>query len=127
MLAKPSARVSDLVEIQKQLSETQAQIDSATLQQKALANEVEKVAVDISFRVETACTGVSGLGQIARAFHSAGMVLADSIANLITTIFFLLPWVIVGVPAIWLSVKLWRRRKFSNIAEEPSLRAKSQP
>jgi Domain of unknown function (DUF4349) len=127
MLAKPSARVSDLVEIQKQLSETQAQIDSATLQQKALANEVEKFAVDISFRVETASTGMSGLGRIARAFHSAGMVLADSIANQVTAIFFLLPWAIVGVPAIWLSVKLWRRRKFSNIAEEPSLRAKSQP
>jgi DNA repair ATPase RecN len=127
MLLKSSARVSDLVEIQKQLSETQAQIDSSTLQQKALANEVEKIAVDISFRVETISSGISGLGQIARAFREAGTVLADSIANLITTVFFLLPWVILGVPVIWFSVKLWRRRKFSDTSEHPTLRASSKP
>jgi uncharacterized protein DUF4349 len=127
ILSKSSAKVSDLVEIQKQLSETQAQIDSATLQQKALANEVEKIAVDISFRVATVSTDMSGRGQIAHAFPSAGIVLADSIANLITTIFFLLPWVIVGVPVVWFSVKLWRRRKFSATSREPTLPTKSQP
>jgi DNA repair ATPase RecN len=127
MILKSSAKVSDLVEIEKQLSETQAQIDSITLQRKALADEVEKIAVDVSFRAETASTDTSGLGQIARAFHQAGTVLADSIANLVTTVFFLLPWMIVGVPVIWFSMKLWRRRKFSAISEQPTLQAHTKP
>jgi DNA repair ATPase RecN len=107
MLLK-SPRVSDLVEIEKQLSETQAQIDSATMQRKALANEVEKISVEVSFRAE-AISDASGSGQIARAFLQVGTVLADSIANLVTTIVFLLPWTIIGIPAIWFSIKLWRR------------------
>jgi hypothetical protein len=127
MLLKPTARVSDLVEIEKQLSETQSQIDSVTQQRKALANEVEKIAVDVSFRAETIPTDSSGLGQVVRAFHQAGAVLADSIANLITTAFFLLPWMIIGVPVIWFSMKLWRRRKFSASSEPPTLQANAKP
>jgi Domain of unknown function (DUF4349) len=127
MILKSSAKVSDLVEIEKQLSETQAQIDSITLQRKALADEVEKIAVDVSFRAETASTDTSGLGQIARAFRQAGAVLADSIANLVITVLFLLPWIILGVPVIWFSMKLWRRRRFSAISEQPTLQANSKP
>lgn len=121
MLSK-SPKVSDLVEIQKQLSETQAQIDSADMQRKVLANEVEKIAVEVSFRSEST-PGESSRGEISRAFHQAGTVLADSIANLITTIVFLLPWTILIVPATWFSVRLLRRRKFLAVSKEPTLRS----
>jgi len=46
MMAKSSASVKDLVEIQEQLTEVQSQLDSETAQRKILANETEKVAVD---------------------------------------------------------------------------------
>jgi hypothetical protein len=42
MLSKPSATVKDLVEIQQQLADTQAQPDGETAQRKILANETEK-------------------------------------------------------------------------------------
>ena len=57
MLAKPAATVKDLVEIQKQLTDTQSELDSETAQRKILANETEKIAAEISFRVEPGKTG----------------------------------------------------------------------
>lgn len=112
MLARPGAKVSDLVEIQKQLSETQASLDAAAQQRKALANETEKVSVEIVYRIANPPThNTTGFAQIARAFSQSGVILADSIANVIETIVFLIPWLIIAIPITWLLAKLWRKRK----------------
>jgi len=111
MLAKPSATVNDLVEIQKQLTDTQSELDSETAQRKILANETEKIAVEISFHVERSSENGGGLAQVWNALRESGSILADSTASLITTIVAILPWLILILPAIWLLVKGWKRIK----------------
>jgi len=111
MLAKPSATVSDLVEIQKQLTDTQSDLDAETAQRKILANETEKVAVEISFRVERPSGGAGGFAQIWNALRESGSVLGDSTASLITTIVAVIPWLILILPAGWVLAKVWRRLK----------------
>jgi len=111
MLGRPSATVSDLVQIQKQLADTQAQLDSETTQRKLLANETEKIAAEISFYIERAGEGGGAFAQIWRAFVESGSVLADSTASLITTIVAVIPWLILIVPGIWLMRKAWKRLK----------------
>jgi len=111
MLAKPSATVKDLVEIHKQLADTQSQLDSETAQRKILANETDKIAVEISFRVERLSRNAGGLAQVWNALRESGSILADSTASLITTIVAIIPWLILILPAIWLSVKAWRKLK----------------
>jgi hypothetical protein len=54
MLAKSSAKVSDLVEIQEKLTEVQSDLDSEAAERKILANETEKIAVEMNFRIEAA-------------------------------------------------------------------------
>ena len=108
MLAKPSARVQDLVEIQKQLTDTQSELDSETEQRKILANQTEKIAVEISFRVERAGQN-TGFGQIWDAFRESGSVLADSVASLIYTIVAVVPWLVLIVPGMWLLTKAWKK------------------
>jgi len=108
MLGKPSAKVADLVEIQKQLTDTQSQLDSETAQRKILANETEKIAVEISFRVERNRANGGGLSQIWNALRESGSILADSTASLIMTIVAVIPWLILIVPAAWLVAKAWR-------------------
>ena len=61
MLAKPSATVKESVDIQQQLTEVQSNLDSETAQRKILANETEKVAITISFRIERTTEGGAGL------------------------------------------------------------------
>jgi uncharacterized protein DUF4349 len=109
MLAKPSTTVKDLVEIQQQLADTQAALDSETAQRKILANETEKIAVEISFRV--ARTGEDGgaFSEVRSSLHDSGSVMADSVATLITVIVAIIPWLILIVPGMWGLAKIWKK------------------
>jgi hypothetical protein len=111
MLSKPAATVKDLVEIQKQLTDTQSELDSETAQRKILANETEKIAVEISFRVERPSGNAGGFAQIWKALRESGSILGDSTASLITTIVAIIPWLVLIVPAVWLLAKVWRKLK----------------
>jgi hypothetical protein len=108
MLGKPSATVKDLVEIQQQLTDTQSQLDSETAQRKILANETEKVAVEISFRVARTSERGGAFSEIRTALRESGSVLADSIATMITVIVAVIPWLILIVPGWWILAKAWR-------------------
>jgi cob(I)alamin adenosyltransferase len=111
MLGKPSATVKDLVEIQQQLMETQSQLDSEAAQRKVLANETEKIFVQLLLRVPRNASTVSGWGQIGNAFRRSGSILAESTASVIETVVAIIPWLIFILPAIWLARKLWRRSR----------------
>lgn len=118
MLAKPSATARDLVAIQQQLTDTQSELDSETAQRKILANETEKVAVEVSFALPTSPGSARGFDRILDALSESGDLLADSTASLITTLVALLPWLVVIVPGLWLLVKAWkalRRRRGKNL------------
>lgn len=115
MLAKPGVSVADLLQIQEKLAEAQAELDSEATQRKVLANETEKVAVEIDFRAEIRTVSHGVFAPIGKALRESGGVLADSLAALITAIAAIIPWLIVIVPGVWLLVRLWRklRRKRS--------------
>ena len=109
MLAKPSANVKDLVDIQEKLTEVQSQLDSETAQRKILANETEKVAVDVTFEVEKSRRNRSAWTPIGDALRESGTDLAVSTAWLISAIVTIIPWLVVIIPLCWLLSKLWRR------------------
>ena len=109
MLGKPSATVKDLVEIQQQLTETQSELDSETAQRKILANETEKIAVEISLRVERPRDNAGGFALIWNALRESGSVLGDSTASLIYTIVAIIPWLILILPGCWVLLRLWRK------------------
>jgi len=120
MLAKPSATVKDLVEIQQQLTETQTQLDSETAQRKILANETEKVAVEIDFRVDMPIGSARGFAQITNAFREAGSDLAESTAWLITFVVTVIPWLILIVPLGWLLLRALRRWRLKGRPSPPA-------
>jgi len=109
MLAKPSATVKDLIEIQQQLMDTQSQLDSETAQRKILANETEKVRVELSFRVPRNAANASSWTQIGNAFRQSAQVLADSTAAVIITVVAIIPWLVLILPLLWFARKIWRR------------------
>lgn len=108
MLARPSATVKDIVEIQQQLTDTQSELDSETAQRKILANQTEKIAVEISFSAEGRGENARGFAQIWTALRESGSILADSTASLITTVVAIVPWLVLIVPAVWLLFRVWR-------------------
>ena len=111
MLGRPSVSVADLVQIQEKLAETQAQLDGESAQRKILANETEKVAVEIDFRAQGTAGSVSAFRPIVEAVRESVSVLADSVASLITFVVAVIPWFILIVPGVWLVVRWWRRMR----------------
>jgi hypothetical protein len=121
MLAKPSATVKDLIEIQQQLTETQSQLDSTTAQRKILANETEKIAVQLSFYVRESGGHGGGFARIWNALAESGSVLGDSIASLITVVVAAIPWLILIALALWLMARIWRKlRRNRKVSPPPS-------
>jgi len=126
MLIKPGVSVADLLQIQEKLAEAQAELDSEATQRKVLANETEKVAVEISFRSEFRSTR-GAFAAVGDAFGEFGAVLADSLAALITAIAAIIPWLIVIIPGIWILVRFVRNfrrkraeRKAASLANDPN-------
>jgi hypothetical protein len=119
MLAKPSATVKDSVEIQQQLTEVQSNLDSETARRKILANETEKVAVVISFRIERTDDGGGGFKVIGDALRESGTVLGESIASLVTVVAAVIPWLIVILPLLWLLRNMWRKYRKGRRADRP--------
>jgi len=114
MLAKPGVSVADLLQIQEKLAEAQAELDSEATQRKILANETEKVYVEIAFRSEQRTTTRGAFASVGEALRDSGSVLGDSLAALITAIAAIIPWLIVIVPGVWLlvkTVKKWRTNR----------------
>jgi hypothetical protein len=100
MLAKPSASIKDIIDIQQQLTEAQSQLDSETAQRKILANETEKVAVEITFGVERSGRNRSAWTPIGDALRESGADLAVSTAWLISAIVTIIPWIVLIVPLL---------------------------
>src|SRR5712692_3366722 len=121
MLARPAVNVKDLVEIQEKLEDVQAQLDGETARRKVLANETEKVAVEIEFRAERTTASVSVFKPIGDAVRDSASVLSESLASLITAVVAVIPWLIVIGPGGCFLVKAGRRmrRKRAGAGTEP--------
>ena len=109
MLSRPSVSVKDLIEIQEKLSEVQSELDSEAATRKILANETEKIAIEMQFLVERKSSSRSGFAPIWDAIRESGSNLGESVATLIMVVVAIIPWLLVVVLAIWLFVRIWRR------------------
>jgi hypothetical protein len=111
LLGRSNANLRDLIEVRKQLADTQAELDSQTTMRKMLADQTEKIAVDIRFNVQGYGTTFSGAGTIGAALNESLSVLGESVAALITFSFAALPWVLALILVGWLLSKVIRRMR----------------
>ncbi|WP_225785246.1 DUF4349 domain-containing protein [Xenophilus sp. Marseille-Q4582] len=116
LLARPDAQraLKDLLEIQRTLTQTQAELDSHAAQLKALQSRTRMQQIDIEFRAERRVVSGGGSNPIARAWEQAGETLADSAAAVITFVAAALPWAVVAVPffgGLGVLARAWRRRR----------------
>jgi hypothetical protein len=118
MLTKPGVSVADLLQIQEKLAEAQADLDSEATQRKMLANETEKVYVEIAFHSEQRTTKRGAFASVGEALRDFGSVLSDSLAALITAVAAIIPWLIVLVPGLWFLTRAIRRLRERRRAEK---------
>lgn len=105
--------MSDLLAIQRTLSDTQAELDAMATQRKVLGQETSKQHIQIQFTPKRALVrGGESYNPMIKALRNAGEVLAESVGALITFVAAVLPWFLLAVlPLVWLARLLWRRRR----------------
>lgn len=105
--------MSDLLEIQRTLADTQAELDSSATQRKVLEQQTSKQHIQIQFTTTRVLVqGGDSYNPMMRALRQAGSVLAESVGVLITFLAAVLPWLLLVVlPFGWLVRVLWRRRR----------------
>lgn len=111
MLSDKSAKFKDLIEVQRELVNTQSELDSITSMRKILAQETDLVAVNINFTATQGLTQQGFFAPVARALKDAGRVMMESFAAVITFIMSALPWLLIGVPIFFLLRKYWVKIK----------------
>lgn len=109
MLTTRTGSLKDVVEVERELSRAQSELDSLVASRKALANETEKVAVSIEFRPKPSIAETGTLAPIVSAWHRMGGVFASSIAAVITFIVAVIPWLVLIIPGIWFLPKVFRK------------------
>jgi hypothetical protein len=120
MLAKPGVSVADLLQIQEKLADAQAELDSEATQRKILANETEKVYVEIAFHAEQRTTRRGAFASVGEALRDSASVLGDSLATLITAVAAIIPWLIVIIPGLWFLTRTIRRFRERRRAAKPA-------
>jgi len=116
MLGRSSLNIKDSVEVQEKLTDVQSELDAETTKRKMLANETEKIAVEIGFRVENPVRSRSAFAPLWSAFSESGEVLAESMGSLVTFIVAVIPWMLLIVPTVLWMVRKWRRYRLRRAA-----------
>lgn len=109
MLAEKPAQIKDVIEIEKQLADTQSSLDTIDGVRKALSKQTDFVAVEIEFRSATSISEQRFFSPIVSAWNQAGNVLMISAGGLITFVAAVLPWLVILIPMIWFIRKAWHR------------------
>jgi len=111
MLTDKSAKFKDLIDVERELANTQSELDSITSLRKILSQETDLVAVNIDFAAAQGITEQGFFAPVARALKDAGRVMMESFAAVITFIMSALPWLLIGVPILLLVRKYWAKIK----------------
>ncbi len=109
IMTSRTGSLKDVVEVERELSKAQSELDTLVASRKALANETEKIAVSIDFRPEPSIAETGAFAPIASAWHQMGRVFAESIAAILTFIVAVIPWLVLIIPGVWFLPKFFRK------------------
>lgn len=103
---KASSDIQALIKISEELSKVQSQLESAAGQEAHLKERIAKDIVEIHF---SSIAGRSFWRPISKALSGFTGKLAEGISDTISTAAYLLPWLVLGMPALFLLRLMWRR------------------
>jgi hypothetical protein len=111
MLDDKTAKFKDIIEVERELANTQSELDGLSSMRKILSLETDLVAVNIDFTAKQGITEHVFFTPVLSSIKNAGRVMMESFAGVITFVMSAIPWLIIGVPVIWLLRKNWSKTK----------------
>ncbi len=111
MLDDKTAKFKDIIDVERELANTQSELDTMLSMRKILSQETDLVAVNIDFTAAQGITEQGFFAPVARALKDAGRVMMESFAAVITFVMSAIPWLLIGIPVIWLARIYWSKIK----------------
>lgn len=114
LLAKRTGDLKETLDAEKQLAETQSELDSINGQRRMLALQTDMVRVKIDLVVQTLAAERSFAAPVSEALKESGTVFMYSLGALITLLVGALPWVALIV-AMFFAIRRIRRARSARI------------
>jgi len=110
LLADRPGKLSDLVEIERELARVQGDIDSTTSQLAVMRGRVAMSEVTLNYRSRDMLAPRGVWSPLVGAFTDFIGIVALTLATMVRLVAWLLPWVLVGGGLIWLFRKRLPKR-----------------
>lgn len=114
LINDPKAGIKEAVEIERQLAQTQGELDSMQAQRRFLAQQTERELFEIQYQSQRSAVERGILAPVKEALLSFGNVFMQSVAALITFFAAAIVWIVLLVIAAWFIRRWWRRRSAAN-------------
>lgn len=111
LLAEHPGKMSDLLEIEKQLADTQGEIDAAQSELAVMRDRVRMSTMTLSYGSHAEAIGRGVPRPFAEALANFGLVVAFAASAIVYFVAFALPFLIIGVPLVWWLLRRRRARK----------------
>ncbi len=110
LLQTRGSTVKDLISVERELARVQGQIESSTARVRVLKTRVSMSEVRLDYQSKAVIAGQSAFQPILDALTDFVGTVAVGLAGLIRFVAVTLPWLVIGVPVVWVLGRLWRRR-----------------
>lgn len=123
LLAKQTGNLKETLEAEKQLSETQAELDTINGLRRVLAKQTDMVRVEIKLVAQSLAAEHSFMAPLSEALKNAGSIFMSSLAALITVAVGAFPWLVVLVGVVYLVRRIRRGRAYKGANVKPVTQA----
>lgn len=107
--------LEDLLAVERELANIQSDIEARESVLAALRQRVTFSQLNLNYQAAVSPAASSNFEPIARAVEDMTRVFAEAVGALILFLAAALPWLVIGVPVVWLLVRwisrAWARRK----------------
>ena len=112
LLADPKAGIKEAVEIERQLAQTQSELDSFAAQRRVLAQQTERELFEIGYQARRSPIERSIFAPVKDALLNFGGVFMRSVGALIQFVAASVVWIVL-LAVLWMLIQRWRRRRKS--------------
>ncbi len=110
LLETKGSQLKDLIAVERELARVQGQIEGSTARLRVLRTRVAMSQVHLNYETKSVAASRSSFTPIKRALNDFIGTVAHGFAGVIRFVAFILPWLIVGIPLLWMVRRFWRKR-----------------
>lgn len=111
LLGRAEGDVGDLLEVERELARVQGEIESMTNRLAYLEGRVSMSLMTVRYESIYEAIAPERARPLAEAFRDFVGILSESLADLVRFTAAALPWLVIGVPLLWLLLRRLRRRR----------------